>query len=52
MDMNMLINCDGGRERSIKEYSDLLDRAGLRLNRTVFTQGPYIIIEAEKNAVI
>ena len=47
MDLHMLALFEGGRERTIAQYSELLDAAGLRLVRTVPTQRQGIaIIEA------
>ncbi len=49
MDLHMLALFEGGRERTIAEYGELLDAAGLRLVQTVPTQGPGIaIIEARR----
>ncbi len=49
MDLHMLALLEGGRERTIAEYGELLDAAGLRLVQTVPTQGPGIaIIEARR----
>jgi len=47
MDLHMLALFEGGRERTMAEYSELLDAAGLRFVQTVPTLGPGIaIIEA------
>jgi len=47
MDIHMLALFEGGRERTISEYSELLDAAGLRLLRTIPLQSAGIeIIEA------
>ena len=35
-----------GRERSEREFADLCEQAGLRLNRTVATGSPWFILEA------
>jgi hypothetical protein len=36
----------GGRERTVAEYSELLDRAGFRLSEVVETPSPMRIVEA------
>jgi hypothetical protein len=38
LDLQMLLSTDGGRERTQREYSDLLDQAGLRLTGVLQTQ--------------
>jgi hypothetical protein len=45
LDVGMMV-LNGGCERTEKDYAILLDQAGLRLNRTITTQGPQSIIEA------
>jgi hypothetical protein len=45
MDLNMMVGL-GGRERTETEYATLLDRAGLRLARTLDTGTPYTLFEA------
>lgn len=45
LDLNMLVLL-GGRERTAAEYADLLERAGLRLARTIATARPASVIEA------
>jgi SAM-dependent methyltransferase len=45
MDLNMLVLLPG-RERSESQYGELLNRAGLRLDRIVRTSSPFNIIEA------
>lgn len=44
-DLEMLVTV-GGRERTRREYSELLRRAGFRLNRIVETVTPVSIVEA------
>ena len=44
-DLNMLV-LPGGRERTEDEYRDLFERAGLRLTRTVESDGGFAVIEA------
>ena len=46
LDLNMLVMTDGGRERTVAEYRDLLARAGFRLTRVLPTSGPMSVIEA------
>jgi hypothetical protein len=45
-DINMLVAA-GGKERTEKEYVDLLTHAGLRLSRILSTPSPLSLIEAE-----
>lgn len=45
LDVNMLVMCPGGKERTAEEYRDLFDAAGLQLTRIVPTQGIVSIIE-------
>ena len=45
MDLNMLVLLPG-RERSESQYGELLNCAGLRLDRIVRTSSPLSIIEA------
>ena len=44
-DLQMMVVCSGGRERSRAEYARLFDQAGLRLRRVVPTPGPMSIVE-------
>lgn len=44
-DLQMMVVCSGGRERSRAEYARLLEQAGLRLRRVVPTPGPMSIVE-------
>lgn len=46
LDMNMLVLSDGGRERTEREYRQLLDQAGFTLVRVVPTESPLSIVEA------
>lgn len=49
MDINMLV-MTGGRERTKKEFEQLLHKAGLKLSKIVQTHSPlFSIIEATKN---
>jgi ubiquinone/menaquinone biosynthesis C-methylase UbiE len=45
LDIEMLVS-PGGKERTAKEYEELLARAGLRLTQIVPTKSPYSVIEA------
>ncbi|AEF41388.1 methyltransferase [Hoyosella subflava] len=45
LNLEMLIQT-GGRERTVGQYSDLLEHAGLKLSRVVPTIGPASLIEA------
>jgi hypothetical protein len=45
-DMNMLVVL-GGRERTVAEYPQLLEAAGLKLMRILPTASPLSILEAE-----
>lgn len=45
LDMLMLA-MSGGRERTVKEYAELLEKAGFRLKRVVPTASPASVIEA------
>lgn len=45
LDMIML-SMTGGRERTVKEYAELLEKAGFRLKRVVPTASPASVIEA------
>lgn len=46
MDLQMKVVMDTGRERTEEEFSTLLLKAGLRLNRIIPTKSPLKIIEA------
>lgn len=45
LDVNMLVMCPGGKERTADEYRDLLAAAGFRLTRIVPTSGLVSVIE-------
>jgi SAM-dependent methyltransferase len=45
LDLEMLVHV-GGRERTAREYGELLSRAGFRLSRVIPTAGPMSIVEA------
>lgn len=46
LDLNMLVMSEGGRERTPEDYGQLLESAGLRLNRIVPTAAPVSVVEA------
>ena len=45
-DLEMLVMTPGGRERTVTEISNLLERAGFRLQRTLSTGSPLWVFEA------
>lgn len=47
MDLNMLV-MTGGKERTEKEYAELLEKTGFRLNKIYPTHSPLQIVEAVK----
>ena len=48
MDVNMLAMTEGGCERTEKEYAELFNKAGLKLNAIHATPSPVSIVEAVK----
>ena len=48
LDLNMLVMCPGGKERTAEELEELLSQAGLKLNRIIPTQEDICIIECVK----
>ena len=46
LDLEMLVMTEGGKERTEKEYRELLAGAGWKLNRIVQTQAPVAVIES------
>jgi hypothetical protein len=46
MDLNMLVCCPDGRERSLAEFDALLQAAGLRRTAVHLTGSPHSIIQA------
>jgi hypothetical protein len=48
LDLQMLIGT-GGKERTEKEYRELLEAAGFHLTRVISTRSPLSIVEAVKN---
>jgi hypothetical protein len=47
-DLNMLVMTDGGKERTERQFRELLAAAGLKLTRIVRTAAPVCVIEAVK----
>jgi hypothetical protein len=45
IDLNMMV-MTGGAERSEREYAQLLNKSGFRLDRLITTKSPFSIIEA------
>jgi hypothetical protein len=45
----VMLTIEGGKERTEKEYRELLDAASLRLTRIIPTRSPYSIVEAVKS---
>lgn len=45
----VMLTIEGGKERTEKEYRELLEAAGLRPTRTIPARSPFSIIEAVKN---
>lgn len=49
MDINMLVMSNGGRERTLKEYAELFEKAGLKLEKHILAlPSPMVVIEARK----
>lgn len=46
IDLQMMVFMEEGRERTLKEFEMLVDRAGLKINRIVRTVAPVCVIEA------
>ncbi|MFD6389621.1 methyltransferase [Nocardia sp. NPDC060259] len=46
IDLEMLVNTEGGHERTEKQFRDLLARCGFTLRRTVETAAPDCVLEA------
>jgi len=44
-DLQMLIGTEGGKERTRKEFEDILNEAGFKLNRIIDTVSPFSIVE-------
>jgi len=50
LDIQMMATMAGGKERTAKEYRDLLDKSGFSLTRIVPTIAPLSLIEARKRS--
>ena len=48
LDLEMLVLTPRGRERTKKEFAELLRGAGFRLSRITATKGPLSVVEAAK----
>lgn len=48
LDINMLVMCQGGKERTGQEFTDLFNRSGLHLNRIIPTKEEICILEGTK----
>ena len=46
LDVVMLVHTEGGQERTAKEYAELFEKAGYRLNQVIPTESPVSVIEA------
>jgi hypothetical protein len=46
LDLNMMVTCPGGRERTRDEHASLLSHAGLRVRRTLPTRTLVSVVEA------
>lgn len=46
LDIEMLALTPGGKERTVEEFADLFESAGLRLQRVVSTASPMFVLEA------
>ncbi len=44
-DLQMLIGTEGGKERTRKEFENILNEAGFKLNRIIDTVSPFSIVE-------
>ncbi len=44
-DLQMLIGTEGGKERTRKEFEDIFNEAGFKLNRIIDTVSPFSIVE-------
>ena len=49
LDLEMLAHCVGGKERTEREFQDLLASAGLRLTGVTATASPFCLIEARRD---
>ena len=46
LDVVMLVHTEGGQERTEKEYAELFEKAGYRLEQIIPTESPVSVIEA------
>ena len=49
LDIQMMASMQGGKERTRKEYADLLEQSGFSLSRIISTIAPISLVEARKN---
>ncbi len=47
-DLQMMIGTDGGKERTQKEYKNILEKSGFKFKRVIHTVTPFSIVEAIK----
>ncbi len=47
-DIQMMVSQDGGKERTKEEYNQIINQAGLHLNRIIATVAPFSLIEITK----
>jgi len=47
-DIQMMVGRNGGKERTVNEFNDIIKKSGLKLNRIVHTAAPFSIIEIIK----
>ncbi|MCK5169430.1 MAG: methyltransferase domain-containing protein [Bacteroidales bacterium] len=47
-DIQMLVGRSGGKERTRKEFEEIIQQSGLKLNRIIQTAAPFSIIEVKK----
>lgn len=48
LDLNMLVMCPGGKERTQEEFTELFKQAGLQLTQIIYTQEDICILEGIK----
>lgn len=48
MDLMMMAGTEGGKERTLKEFTNLLTQSGFRLEKIIRTVAPFSVIEAFK----
>jgi hypothetical protein len=48
-DLQMLLGTDGGKERTRREFDNILSQAGFRLKKVIRTVSPFSVVEAVKN---